>query len=375
MSPSIAPRSVTLLHSFAYQELRSCWRDIGLDPNIYVGIVTGAGHAFCGGRDVKFLAQYQAEGKRTPHEDPNSPIFHWGGGGQPQDVNLEKPLIAAVNGFAVGVGLNIVLQCQLRVMADDAWLGDQHTNVGRLGAPHEMYNALPRATAAYLTLCNGRLTPQECLSQVPSSTKWVLKSQPDRSRRGARRHGLPRLPAGGAGRGPVVPPHRRIPAPRSAPTRATSIRKSPKMRTARKGARAFRAKSAGRSGKSNKRRMAKGPPRPTDDAIARIIDAIYAAAVTPERWSEALAQLRELFGASFAALVMRNADRTKVDGIAVGVSHDDYRGFLDTYYRGSIFAARTTKWVRRRRDHPDLHHRAAKAARTRAQVSGIPGSA
>ena len=154
------------LHSYAYAEMRSCWRDIGLDPEIYVGIVTGTGQAFCAGRDVKFLAQYQAQGKRTPHEDPNDPLFHWGGGGQPQDVNLEKPLIAAINGFAVGVGLNIILQCQLRVMADDAWLGDQHTNVGRLGAPHEMYTALPRTTAAYLTLCNGRLTAQECLQQA-----------------------------------------------------------------------------------------------------------------------------------------------------------------------------------------------------------------
>ena len=36
--------------------------------------VTGAGtDAFCAGRDVKFLAAYQAQGKRTPHEDPNSP--------------------------------------------------------------------------------------------------------------------------------------------------------------------------------------------------------------------------------------------------------------------------------------------------------------
>ena len=154
------------LHSYAYAEMRSCWRDIALDPQIYVGIVTGAGKAFCAGRDVKFLAEYQAQGKRTPHEDPNNPLFHWGGGGQPQDVNLEKPLIAAINGFAVGVGLNIILQCQLRVMAESAWIGDQHTNVGRVGAPHEMYSALPRTTAAFLTLCNGRLTAQECLQQA-----------------------------------------------------------------------------------------------------------------------------------------------------------------------------------------------------------------
>ncbi len=157
------PEVRNALHSHAYVELRACWRDIGLDPDIYCGIVTGAGPAFCAGRDVKFLARYQAEGKRTPHEDPNSPIFHWGGGGQPKDVNLEKPLIAAINGFAVGVGLSIALQCQLRVMADDAWLGDQHTNVGRLGAPHDMYAAMPRAVAAYMTLCNGRLNAADCL--------------------------------------------------------------------------------------------------------------------------------------------------------------------------------------------------------------------
>jgi enoyl-CoA hydratase/carnithine racemase len=159
------PEVRNALHTYAYLELRPCWRDIQNDPNIYVGIVTGAGPAFCAGRDVKFLAQHQAEGKRTPHEDPNSPVFHWGGGGQPQDVNLYKPLICALNGFAVGVGLSIALQCQLRVMADDAWIGDQHTNVGRLGSPHEIYHELPRATAAYLTLCNGRLTAQECLQQ------------------------------------------------------------------------------------------------------------------------------------------------------------------------------------------------------------------
>jgi enoyl-CoA hydratase/carnithine racemase len=159
------PEVRNALHSFTYVELRKCWRDIQLDPNVYVGIVAGSGKAFCAGRDVKFLAQYQEQGLRTPHEDPNSPIFHWGGGGQPEDVNLEKPLIVALQGFAVGVGLTLALQCQLRVMADDAWIGDQHTNVGRLGSPHRKYLELPRATAAYLTLCNGRLSAQECLQQ------------------------------------------------------------------------------------------------------------------------------------------------------------------------------------------------------------------
>jgi enoyl-CoA hydratase/carnithine racemase len=159
------PEVRNALHSYAYAELRACWRDIGLDPNIYVGIFTGAGDAFCAGRDVKFLAQYQAQGKRTPHEDPNNPMFHWGGGGTPNDANLEKPLIAAINGLAVGVGLSMALQCQLRVMADTAWIGDTHTKVGRLGSAHNLYCALPRVTAAYLTLCNGRLSAAECLQQ------------------------------------------------------------------------------------------------------------------------------------------------------------------------------------------------------------------
>ena len=61
------PEVRNALHSYAYAELRACWRDIGLDPNVYVGIVTGTGEAFCAGRDVKFLADIRprVSGPRT----------------------------------------------------------------------------------------------------------------------------------------------------------------------------------------------------------------------------------------------------------------------------------------------------------------------
>lgn len=157
------PEVRNALNTFSYIELRRCWRDISLDPNIFVGIVTGAGAAFSAGRDLKFLASHQDRRVRTPHEDPNNPLYSWGGGGQPEEFGLDKPLICALNGFAVGIGLTIALQCQLRVMAEDAWISDQHTNVGRTGAPHKKYMAMPRAIAAYLTLCNGRLSAAECL--------------------------------------------------------------------------------------------------------------------------------------------------------------------------------------------------------------------
>jgi DNA-binding CsgD family transcriptional regulator/PAS domain-containing protein len=80
------------------------------------------------------------------------------------------------------------------------------------------------------------------------------------------------------------------------------------------------------------------------DAVTQAIGAIYEAAVAPNRWAEALAYLRGIFGLSFAASVVRNEQRTEVDGIAVGVERDDYEGFLATHFHRSPFLAHEKEW-------------------------------
>ena len=136
---------------------------------------------------------------RTPHEDPNNPLFHWGGGGQPSDVNLEKPLIAAINGLAVGVGLSLALQCQLRVMAEDAWIGDTHTKVGRLGSAHNLYAML----AAHDRRLPHAVQWAADRAGVPAAgdrQQGRAARSADPCRRAVRRDDLRRLAARGAGR-------------------------------------------------------------------------------------------------------------------------------------------------------------------------------
>jgi len=84
------------------------------DPDVRAIVITGTGRAFCAGADLKELAQ-----GRSIHAEGHP---EWGFAGLIQHW-VDKPVIAAVNGFAMGGGTEIALACDLAVAADSATFG------------------------------------------------------------------------------------------------------------------------------------------------------------------------------------------------------------------------------------------------------------
>ncbi|MBI4775111.1 MAG: crotonase/enoyl-CoA hydratase family protein [Deltaproteobacteria bacterium] len=95
-------------------ELRNAFRAFNEDPDASVAVLCGIGGTFCAGYDLKSAARGDVESIYEPEgEGPMGP----------SRMLLSKPVIAAVEGFAVAGGLELALWCDMRVMAEDAVFG------------------------------------------------------------------------------------------------------------------------------------------------------------------------------------------------------------------------------------------------------------
>src|SRR5256884_408369 len=151
------PKVLNALHMATMEELRTAFTDIKNDPAIRVAILTGSGEkAFIAGADISELAKHHAvSGKEYTHR-----------GQSVLDLieNLGKPVIACINGFALGGGCEIAMACTMRLASQNAKLGQPEVRLGIIpgyGGTQRLPRLVGKGMAMQLLLTGEMISAQE----------------------------------------------------------------------------------------------------------------------------------------------------------------------------------------------------------------------
>jgi crotonobetainyl-CoA hydratase len=148
------PEVLNALHADAHDELSAVWDEFAARDDLWVGIVTGAGErGFSAGNDLKV----QASGKRRPGPPT-------GFAGLCNRFDLFKPMIAAVNGVAMGGGFEIALACDIIIAAENALFALPEPRVGLIagaGGVHRLPRSIPMKQAMGMILTGRRVPARE----------------------------------------------------------------------------------------------------------------------------------------------------------------------------------------------------------------------
>ena len=119
------PEALNAINAELHTELEDIFADMARDDDINVVVLTGAGRAFCAGGDVKGMDARQFDDPlkaRVPLRYGKRLIHNM--------IEVEQPIVAAVNGDAVGLGATLALFCDIIIASEKARFGDPHVRVG-----------------------------------------------------------------------------------------------------------------------------------------------------------------------------------------------------------------------------------------------------
>src|SRR5262250_3239565 len=151
------PKVLNALNMATMEELRAAFHEIKNDTGVRVVILTGAGEkAFIAGADIGELAQHDAVSGKEYTQRGQSVLN--------LIENLGKPVIACINGFALGGGCEIAMACTMRLASDNAKLGQPEVKLGIIpgyGGTQRLPRLVGTGLAMQVLLTGEMITAQE----------------------------------------------------------------------------------------------------------------------------------------------------------------------------------------------------------------------
>jgi enoyl-CoA hydratase/carnithine racemase len=172
------PKLLNALNTPTWEDLRTAFEDARNDPTVRGVILTGAGNkAFIAGADIGELA------RATAIEAEQSSRF----GQTVLDLieNLGKPVVAAVNGFALGGGCETAMACTIRIAVDSAKFGQPEVTLGLLpggGGTQRLPRLVGKGRALQLILSGEMISAQEAhriglVNEIVPATDLITRSE------------------------------------------------------------------------------------------------------------------------------------------------------------------------------------------------------
>ena len=151
------PKVLNALNMATMEELRTAFHDVKNDAGTRVVIMTGAGEkAFIAGADI---------GELSKHDPVSAKAYtHRGQSVLKLIENLGKPVIACINGFALGGGCEIAMACTMRLASDNAKLGQPEVKLGLIpgyGGTQRLPRLVGKGIAMQLVLTGDMISAQE----------------------------------------------------------------------------------------------------------------------------------------------------------------------------------------------------------------------